>query len=242
MFGTASRIVLIVVFGGAFGALGQDGADDLSNNPFAKNRGLLEKRQRKLRAEITKKYDKNGDGQLRGAEYKAASPEYRKRYAEIRDELDAKLDESFDSDGDGKLSPSESYVKRMAEKKYEEARRAAEEAERRKRAEEYRRRQELREYDADKNGKLDEKELAKMKADREEAKALMDEAEKSLLEQFDADKDGQFNKQEMAKVKAHLVGRLKKLKAYVDVSRHKKLGNDRSWDEIEDTIRDFRFR
>ena len=195
-----------------------------------------------LKKSITKKYDKNGDGKLSSTESKAARTEYRQQSNLIRDELEVQLDRAFDNDGNGSLSPAEDHIKQMAEKKYEEVRRAKEEAERKRRIEAYQKKMQLRKYDANDNGKLDEDEIAKMKADEEAAKKEMLAAEQKLLALFDEDKDGKFNKEEMVKVLAHVTKQLRQLKSYVNVSRDKKSREDRSWDDIEDTIRDYRLR
>jgi Ca2+-binding EF-hand superfamily protein len=215
---------------------------DWPDNPYEKIDKIRQEKVKALRERMTKKYDKNDDGKLSSSESRAASPEYRKEVSAIRDELEGQLDKSFDNDGNGSLSPSEDHVKRIAERKYAEVVRARELAERQRRIEAYRKKQLLRKYDANDDGKLDEAETAKMEADQAAAKAAMVAAEQKLLAKFDADKDGKFNKEEMAKVLEHLTGQLRVLKSYVDISRDKKTRDDSSWDDIEDTIREFRFR
>ena len=232
-------------------AIAQDTAGE--DTAYDKIDVLRQEKFKALKAQMVKKYDKNGDGSLSRTESRAASPEYRKQYGQIQYELELKLDEGFDTDGDGELSRSEDTVKRMAEKKYQEKKRAQEIAERNRRAEASRKRRELRDFDLNKDGKLDDDEIAKMHVKKAAAEAAlaarkaaaqvaMAAAEKNLVSMFDADKDGKFNEEEMVKVSAYLTKQLRGLKAYVDVSRDKKSRDDKSWDDIEDLIRDFRFR
>lgn len=57
----------------------------------------------------------------------------------------------------------------------------------------------LKKYDADKDGKLSDEEIAKKK---EDAKAKRDETKKEALEKYDANKDGKLTADEKAKKKA----------------------------------------
>jgi hypothetical protein len=57
----------------------------------------------------------------------------------------------------------------------------------------------LKKYDANADGKLDEAETAKMKADE---KAKRDAQKAEDLAKYDADKDGKLSKEETAKIKA----------------------------------------
>lgn len=57
----------------------------------------------------------------------------------------------------------------------------------------------LKKYDTNNDGVLDDAETAKMKADKEAAKAAKRQAE---LDQYDENKDGKINKAEREKMKA----------------------------------------
>lgn len=77
----------------------------------------------------------------------------------------------------------------------------------------------LKKYDADKDGKLSEEEIAKKKAD---AKAKRDEAKKAALEKYDADKSGKLEADEKAKKKADHAAQVAARKAEKEAKKAEK--------------------
>lgn len=122
-----------------------------------------------LREEMTRKHDKDGDGELTGEERTAAR-------AEVRQTMERQFVERFDTNGDGQLDDSE--------------RQQARESFRARREQRFQER-----FDADGDGQLSDAEKAEMETARERFRQR-GEWRRRAVEEFDKDGDGELNEQE----------------------------------------------
>ncbi len=181
---------------------GNDRGDRGNNDPRA--------RFEELRAEMLKKHDKDGDGELTGDERDAARREIgqimRQRYID-----------QYDKNGDGEVDREEREAAREAQRERwrqsmlerydknkdgeidEDERRAAREAQVQAFL--------LRRFDEDKDGKLNETEQAAADKAREEYRQRSEERRKEFMERFDKNKNGEIDEEEREAIREAFRGR-----------------------------------
>jgi len=174
----------------------------------------------KVRAEMVKKYDKDGDGEL-------SWDERREMGREGMIEWRNAVQKAFDKDGDGELSESE-----------RESLNDSMRARREQQIEEYRERRRVQEWDKDGDGILSDSEKAAMEQAQAEAKAKLEESNKQIVAMYDGDSDGELSAAEVEAMKAKVAELVEHLRAVQTLARTMQAEGDSGLADVVSPIRE----
>ncbi len=154
------------------------------------------------RAEMMKKADLNGDGQLDDSERAALKKQRREKMAQ-----NPRFLKLADTDGDGEISKAEFAVAQKKVRKMRDHRKGGKDSRRdhAKGNPEVRRAYMLGKYDADGNRKLDKTERMAMRADIEAKMRTKAEKRLQKLNAMDVNNDGKFSDEEWEAAKKELM-------------------------------------